>query len=45
MKDVGAAQLQIPAMVAARHVGLSRMDAGEMGLEEVFVELVGGERR
>ena len=45
VKDVGAAQLQIPAMVAARQIGLSRMDAGEMGLEEVFVELVGGDRR
>jgi ABC-2 type transport system ATP-binding protein len=42
--DVGAAQQQIPAMIAARQLGLSRMDAGEMGLEEVFVELVGGAR-
>jgi ABC-2 type transport system ATP-binding protein len=40
--DVGAAQQQIPVMVAARQLGLSRMEAGEMGLEEVFVELVGG---
>ena len=40
--DVGAAQQQIPAMVAARQLGLARMEAGEMGLEEVFVELVGG---
>jgi ABC-2 type transport system ATP-binding protein len=40
--DVGAAQQQIPAMIAARQLGLSRMEAGEMGLEEVFVELVGG---
>jgi ABC-2 type transport system ATP-binding protein len=39
--DVAAAQQQIPAMVAARQLGLSRMEAGEMGLEEVFVELVG----
>ena len=39
--DVAAAQKQIPAMVAARQLGLSRMEAGEMGLEEVFVELVG----
>jgi ABC-2 type transport system ATP-binding protein len=45
VKDVGAAQRQIPAMVTARQIGLSRMEAGEMGLEEVFVELVGGERR
>lgn len=40
--DVGAAQQQIPTMIAARQLGLSRMEAGEMGLEEVFVELVGG---
>jgi ABC-2 type transport system ATP-binding protein len=40
--DVGVAQQQIPAMVAARQLGLSRLEAGEMGLEEVFVELVGG---
>jgi ABC-2 type transport system ATP-binding protein len=43
--DVGAARREIPAMVAARQVGLCRMDAGEMGLAEVFVELVGGDRR
>jgi ABC-2 type transport system ATP-binding protein len=40
--DVGAAQHEIPAMVSAQGVGLARMEAGEMGLEEVFVELVGG---
>ena len=44
VKDVGAAQREIPAMVAARGIGLSRLEAGEMGLEEVFVGLVGGER-
>ncbi len=43
--DVSAAQREIPAMVAARQLGLSRLDAGEMGLEEVFVELVGGDQR
>ena len=42
MTDVAAAQHEIPAMVSAQGVGLSRMEAGEMGLEEVFVELVGG---
>ena len=42
--DVDAAQREIPAMIAAQRLGLSRMEAGEMGLEEVFVELVGGER-
>jgi ABC-2 type transport system ATP-binding protein len=40
--DAGTAQQQIPAMIAARQLRLSRMEAGEMGLEEVFVELVGG---
>ncbi len=39
--DMDAAQRQIPAMVAALRMGLYRMEAGEMGLEEVFVELVG----
>jgi len=42
--DMSAARREIPAMVAARQLGLSRLEAGEMGLEEVFVELVGGER-
>jgi len=42
--DVRAAQHDIPAMVAARHSGLSRLEAGEISLEEVFVDLVGGER-
>jgi ABC-2 type transport system ATP-binding protein len=45
VKDVDAAQREIPAMVAAHQIGLSRLEAGEMGLEEVFVQLVGGERR
>ncbi len=43
--DVSAAQREIPAMVAARNTGMLRMEAGEMGLEEVFVELVGGGQR
>jgi ABC-2 type transport system ATP-binding protein len=42
VKDVGTAQHEIPAMISARGIGLSRMEAGEFGLEEVFVELVGG---
>ena len=45
VKDVRAAQQQIPAMIAARQIGLSRMEAGEMGLEEVFVELIGAQQR
>ena len=44
VNDVGRAQHEVPALVAARAVGLVRMEAGEMGLEEVFVELVGGQR-
>lgn len=42
--DLGAAQHDIPAIVAARGSGLARLEAGEISLEEVFVELVGGER-
>jgi len=42
--DIRAAQQAIPAMIASGRLGLSRMEAGEMGLEEVFVELVGGVR-
>jgi len=43
--DMSAAQREIPAIVAARNTGMSRMEAGEMGLEEVFVKLVEGEQR
>lgn len=39
--DLGAAQHDIPAMVVARGSGLVRLEAGEISLEEVFVELVG----
>ena len=39
--DLDRARRQIPAFVAARQLGLARLEAGEMGLEEVFVELVG----
>jgi ABC-2 type transport system ATP-binding protein len=45
VSDTHAAKLAIPAMVAARGLALTRMEAGEMGLEEVFVELVGGGQR
>jgi ABC-2 type transport system ATP-binding protein len=44
VSDAEAAAREIPAMVAARQLPLRRMEAGEMGLEEVFVQLVGGER-
>ena len=45
VSDMDAAQHRIPALVAARGIGLSRLEAGEVQLEEVFVELVGGHRR
>ena len=45
VSDMDAAQHQIPALVAARGIGLSRLEAGEIQLEEVFVELVGASRR
>ncbi|MEB0307330.1 ABC transporter ATP-binding protein, partial [Cryobacterium sp. 10I1] len=43
--DMDAARRAIPVLVAGRHVGLCRMDAGELGLEDVFVSLVGGGTR
>ncbi len=45
VSDATAARRAIPAMVAARRLALTRMEAGEMGLEEVFVKLVGGGRQ
>lgn len=42
--DLGEARLAIPAAIARRGVGLVRLEAGEVSLEEVFVDLVGGER-
>jgi ABC-2 type transport system ATP-binding protein len=45
VSDDDAARRAIPAMVAARGLALIRMEAGEMGLEEVFVQLVGGRQR
>jgi ABC-2 type transport system ATP-binding protein len=44
VSDIDTARRVIPAMVAERGVGLRRFDAGEVSLEEVFVDLVGGER-
>jgi ABC-2 type transport system ATP-binding protein len=43
--DMDEARRAIPALVAARHTGLCRLEAGEMGLEDVFVSLVGGGAR
>jgi len=45
VSDEQAAAHAIPAMVAQRGLALMRLEAGEMGLEEVFVHLVGGEGR
>jgi ABC-2 type transport system ATP-binding protein len=44
VSDVDAARHEIPALVAQQRTGLTRMEAGEMDLEEVFVELVDGGR-
>ena len=45
VSDLDAARVAIPAAVAARGLGLIRLEAGEVSLEEVFVDLVGGEER
>ncbi len=42
VSDIEAARHRIPALVAAQQTGLVLMEAGELSLEEVFVELVGG---
>lgn len=39
--DMVSAQRDLPGLVAAQRAGLVRLEAGEMGLEEVFVDLVG----
>lgn len=39
--DVHRAEHDIPRLVAAQDTGLVRFEAGDMGLEEVFVDLVG----
>lgn len=41
VSDERAAQHELPALVAAQGAGLVRLEAGELGLEDVFVELVG----
>ena len=45
ISDVDASRMAIPAMVSERGLGLVRMEAGEVSLEEVFVDLVGGGAR
>ncbi len=45
VRDLETARVAIPAAVAERGVGLVRLEAGEVSLEEVFVDLVGGDPR
>ena len=44
VSDIAAARHELPGLIAGLGTGLISMEAGEMGLEEVFVELVGGGR-
>lgn len=44
VNDLDAARRAVPAAVAAAGVGLVRLEPAEAALEDVFVELVGGER-
>ncbi len=44
VSDIEAARVAVPAEVVARGLGLIRLEAGEISLEEVFVDLVGGEQ-
>lgn len=45
VRDLPRAQREIPAMVVVNRMALSRFEVGAMGLEEVFVELVGARQR
>jgi ABC-2 type transport system ATP-binding protein len=42
--DLAEARRAVPVAVADRGVGLTRFESGEVSLEEVFVDLVGGGR-
>ena len=44
VSDLAAAQHAIPTIVSRQGTGLSRLEVKEMDLEEVFVQLVGGDR-
>ncbi len=44
VSDLDTARRAVPAAVAAAGVGLVRLEPAEAALEDVFVELVGGER-
>lgn len=41
--DLAEARRAVPAAIAGAGVGLTRFESGEISLEEVFVDLVGGE--
>lgn len=43
-RDVESARVALPAAVAGLGLGLKRFETAEVSLEEVFVDLVGGER-
>ncbi|HSK47971.1 MAG TPA: DUF4162 domain-containing protein, partial [Coriobacteriia bacterium] len=40
--DLGEARREVPRMIADLGLGLDRLESGEISLEDVFVELVGG---
>ena len=42
VSDLGAAQRDLPVIVAELGLALTRLEAGELSLEEVFVDLVRG---
>ncbi len=44
VSDLAAAERAVPVAVASLGLGLVRLDAGEVSLEEAFVDLVGGAR-
>jgi len=44
VSDVETAQRVLPAAIVQARLGLKRFEPGEISLEEVFVDLVGGER-
>jgi len=43
--DLEAAQRELPALVARLGLALRRLESDELSLEDVFVDLVQGERR